>query len=111
MCTVTVTEGPAPANANGANHVVVATEAATLLGANIYNGSSDVGFLQVFDAAAIPAEDAVPLVILAMPAHSSARLDFGPRGRGFTTGIVLAGSSVAAEYEAVLGFVIDAQYI
>ena len=57
-----------------------------------YN-SGAAQFLQVHDAAALPADAAVPKVVLAIAATSNFDFDFGVHGRGFTNGIVICNSS------------------
>lgn len=50
-------------------------------------------FYQLHDAAALPAEAAVPKITFYVPAASSFSLDYGLRGRSFATGIVICNSS------------------
>lgn len=57
-----------------------------------YN-SGPAQFIQVHDAAALPANGAVPSLIFMVPATSNFEFDLGVYGRQFVNGIVLCNSS------------------
>lgn len=57
-----------------------------------YN-SGGAQFLQLHDAAAVPANATVPAVVIAIPAASNFSIDFGVYGRKFVRGIVWCNSS------------------
>lgn len=90
------TAGQAPSNSTSgayeANRVVKAS-AGTLFGFTIYNSLAATQFIQIHDAASLPADGAVPVLVISVPASTSVALDLNPFGRRFTTGIVICNSS------------------
>ena len=72
--------------------LVVSARPTTLYGFSGYN-SGAAQFLLVFDAAALPAEGAVPKLVLAVGATSNFAGDWGVEGRFFSNGIVICNSS------------------
>jgi hypothetical protein len=74
------------------NHVVKATPG-TVYGLQGYNSKASAQFIQLHDAASLPADAVVPAVTLAVPATSNFSVDFGVYGRTFATGIVICNSS------------------
>jgi hypothetical protein len=50
-------------------------------------------FIQLHDAAALPADTAVPEVFITVPASSNFSIDFGQYGRTFVNGIVICNST------------------
>lgn len=87
-----------PYNANPgalARSIVVAAGAATLYGFTVYSSNAGSQFILVFDAAAIPADGAVPLYALPVAATNFVSVFYGDVGRTFIQGIVLCNSSTA----------------
>lgn len=105
----------APSNAATtayAASLIVKSAAGTLVGLSGYNSKTSTQFLQIHDAAALPADAAVPKVVLAVPASSPFSLDFGPRGRAFASGIVICNSSTGpTKTIGSADLWLDAQYL
>lgn len=87
------TSGPrnATTTAYAASLVVKATPG-LCFGLCGYNSGS-AQFVQLHDAASLPANAAVPVFTILVPATSNFAVDFGTYGRQFTTGIVACNSS------------------
>lgn len=79
-----------------ANSLVVAAGECRLFGASIYSNNASAQFVQLFDAAALPADGAVPVAVYTVAATSNLGLYFGTAGRWFYRGIVICNSSTAA---------------
>lgn len=85
----------APSNATVAAYaasLVIKATPGVLLGLSGYN-SGAAQFIQIHDAASLPANATVPAVPIAVPAASNFSIDFGVYGRKFATGIVVCNSS------------------
>lgn len=86
--------------APGLNDTSVAYEASSVAkagpgvvyGLSGYN-SGAAQWIQLHDAASLPADTAVPSVIVYVAGTSNFSVDFGLRGRRFSTGIVICNSS------------------
>lgn len=72
---------------------VASTIRATLYGISGYNSKSTGQFVQIHDVAALPADAAVPKVILWVPGQSNFSYDTSGMGMLFTNGIVVCNSS------------------
>ena len=71
----------------------VKASAGVLYGLSGYNSKASAQFIQIHDAAALPANTAVPRVVITVPASSNFNIDFGAYGMKFTAGIVVCNSS------------------
>lgn len=86
----------APTNATTtayAASLVVKASAGILYGLSGFNSKTSSQFIQIHDSATLPAENAVPKVLVQVAASSAFSLDFGTRGRSFASGIVVCNSS------------------
>ncbi len=85
-----------PTNSTSAAYVasqVAKAAPGTLYGMSGYNSLASAQFIQLHDAASLPADTAVPAVVISVPASSNFSIDFGTYGRRFTTGIVVSNST------------------
>ena len=73
---------------------VISANPAVLKGVTGYN-SGAAQFIQLHDAASLPADTAVPVITFTVPASSNFSLSF-PEGRPFANGIVICNSSTGA---------------
>lgn len=86
----------APSNATTtayAASLVIKGSAGALFGITGYNSLASAQFIQLHNASSLPADAAVPVVVIAVPASSNFSIDFGVYGRWFTTGIVVTNST------------------
>lgn len=74
---------------------VAKASAGNLWGFSGYNSKTSSQFIQAHDAASLPAEGAVPVLVIAIPPLSNFSYDPGEYGRRFSTGIVLCNSASA----------------
>lgn len=75
---------------------VVSTKRGVLFAVRYTNTNVAIRYLQVFDAAAVPADAAVPLISVPVAAGAYFDLTFGVHGRPFAVGCVVCHSSTAA---------------
>ena len=73
--------------------LVVKAAAGALWGLTGYNANAAAQWIQIHDAASLPANGAAPAVLAYVAGQSSFSIDFGQRGRAFATGIVICNSS------------------
>jgi hypothetical protein len=100
-----------------ANSLVVCAGACRLIGFGGYNNKAAAQFLQVFDTTTVPADNAVPVFVIAVGVGGGAATGtygvyFGTAGRWFDRGCVITNSSTAAT--KTIGSAdtwIDAQYV
>lgn len=72
---------------------VVKASAGRLFVVNGYNSLGSAQFIQVHNAASLPADTAVPVCVITVAASSNFSIDFGPLGIPLSTGIVLCNST------------------
>jgi hypothetical protein len=82
----------ATSSAYETNRVIKAAPG-TLWGVQGYNSLASAQFIQLHDAASLPADTAVPVVTFQVPASSPFSIDFGQLGRRFAVGIVICNST------------------
>lgn len=73
--------------------LVLKNAAGTLISLVGYNSKTSAQFIQVHNAAALPADATVPSYVFIVPASSNFSLDIPILGAPFTTGIVVCNSS------------------
>lgn len=61
-----------------------------------YNNRATAQFIQMYNATSLPANGAVPVIVITVPGRSNFSYDVSPYGRFFSTGIVIGNSSTAA---------------
>lgn len=89
------TDSGAPSNATSTAYEasrVIKASAGTLYRVTGYN-SGGAQFIQVHNAAALPADAAVPSILIPVAATSRFDIDLTPYGRRFSTGVVICNSS------------------
>lgn len=64
-----------------------------LFGLSVYNSNAATQFIQLHDAATIPADGAVPVFFFPVATASAFLASWSPPGRWFRTGIVVCNSS------------------
>jgi hypothetical protein len=72
---------------------IVKASAGVCYGIQGYNSKASAQFIQIHDSATLPADTAVPAVVISVPATTSFSWDGGVYGRAFTNGIVICNSS------------------
>ena len=75
---------------------VVKASAGSVFSITGYNSHTSDVFIQLHDAASLPANTAVPAVILKVPADSNFFYEFGKAGRFCENGVVVCGSTTGA---------------
>jgi len=75
---------------------VVKASPGTLYGIVGINDSATAQYIQLHDATAVPADTAIPVVVITVPTKSNFSIDFGMYGMAFATGICWSNSSTLA---------------
>ena len=73
--------------------VIAKASAGTVFSVTGYNSHTSAIWIQLHDSATLPADTAVPVVILKVPADSNFYYDLGEIGRFCESGIVIVGST------------------
>lgn len=90
---------------------VVKTGSGILYGFTVTNTNASARFVQLFDAATVPADGAVPILSKSVPAGDAVGFSWLP-GRTFFAGIVLVNSSTqASKTVGSADQLFDAQYL
>ena len=76
-----------------ATSLVVKATPGALYGISGYNSKASAQFIQLHDAATLPADTAIPVFLLVAAASSNFSVDFGVYGRSFSVGCVITNSS------------------
>lgn len=79
-----------------ATSLVIKASAGRLFGLSGQNDSGSDQYIQLHDAASLPADASVPKVVFKVKAGEPFSIDYGNRGRAFSTGIVVCNSSTLA---------------
>lgn len=87
-----MTRYPQGTNAFAAS-VVMATGRKLVKSVSAYNKNASTVYLQIFDAAALPSNNAIPLQEVAIPTKSIGFIDFPHPGSPVSNGLVAAFSS------------------
>lgn len=72
---------------------VIKPKPGVLLGLTGYNSKASAQFIQVFDSQVLPAEGAIPKILIAVAASSPFSIDYTQIGRSFKNGIFVCNSS------------------
>ncbi len=89
-------EGAAARNSTSAAYVasqIAKASPGTIYGLTGYNSKGSAQFIQLHDSATLPADTAVPAVVIIVAATANFSIDFTTVGRYFTNGIVVCNSS------------------
>ena len=95
----TVTFGVRPQSAASsalAASLVVFANPGRVLAINAYNDKASAQYIQLHDAAALPADTAVPVYTFTLATKATATITWGDYGIHNSTGIVVCNSSTAA---------------
>lgn len=78
-----------------ATSAIGSAAACIVYGISGYNSKASTQFMQLHDAAALPADTAVPAFNMTVAASSNFNMDFGLYGMPFANGVVACNSSTA----------------
>lgn len=76
--------------------LVISSSPAKLIRITGTNSKASTQYIQVHDAASLPADTAVPKITMPVPADTPFMLEFNDTGRNFDNGIVVCNSSTEA---------------
>ena len=83
-----------------------------LFGLSGYNSKTATQFIQLHDQTSLPADGAIPMMVISVAASSNFSIDFGANGRAFTKGIVVSNSSTGPTLTiGSADLWVDAQYL
>ena len=86
--------------------------AGTLLSITGFNNKAAAQFIQVFDASDVPADGAIPVIVLTVATVANFSLIYSVAGRAFRTGIVVCNSStLVTKTIALADCWFDVQYV
>lgn len=92
--------------------LVVKPNQGKLYGFSVSNTKASAQFYQLFDAASVPADNAIPIISFSVASGQSAGVYFGSTGRAFEQGIVLCNSSTqGSKTIGSADSLFDAQYL
>jgi len=83
------------ASAALATQLQAATQGCVVWGVAGYNSKATAQFIQLHDIASTPADTAVPVFNITVPATSNFSIDFGMYGMQFVNGVYVCNSSTA----------------
>lgn len=72
---------------------VIKASAGTLRGLSGYNSKTSTQFIQIHNTTSVPADAAIPVVVITVSPSSNFSIDYGIYGRAFSTGITICNSS------------------
>ena len=72
---------------------VVKAKPGVLYSLNGYNSKGTAQFILIHDTPGVPAEGAIPAIVISVAASASFSINWGVLGRAFTRGIVIVNSS------------------
>ena len=75
---------------------IVKSGAGRLWGITGTSNLASAQFIQVFDSATLPADGAIPVIVISVPALNDFSWDGGQKGRAFRRGIVVCNSTTLA---------------
>lgn len=76
--------------------LIAKASAGILYGVDIFNSTASAQTIQLHDSATLPADTAVPVAVLNLPASGSLQIDYGVHGKAFGLGIVICNSTTVA---------------
>lgn len=76
--------------------LVAASNPALLCGISGYNAKATDQFIQIHDAASLPADASVPVIVFEVTALTKFSIDYTSNPRPFSTGIIVCNSSTEA---------------
>jgi hypothetical protein len=95
-----------------ANSLIVKASSGKLFSMNGHNSKNQSQFIHVYNSATLPANGAVPEIIILVPSSTSFFIDMHEHGRYFSNGIVIGNSSTGpTKTIGVADCWFDVQYI
>ena len=72
---------------------ILKASAGVLYGLTVHSSRTSAQFIQLHNTTTVPADTAVPVWVMYVPASTTVAVDFGLFGRSFATGITVCNSS------------------